>query len=121
MLGIAPVCAFICYKILKKHLYSVMIKPYVHFIIAIISLLLAALSVYALMCLGTGNVIDFILLLIVCIDAIFFPWAFCYHIYLHLNGKRSFLDKFPFHSGYVLFFFISPYFAFLYIDKCVKR
>lgn len=96
-------------------------KPRIYFILAIISLVLTALSVYALMCLGVGNVLDFILLLIVCIDAICFPWAFCYHIVLHVRGERSFLDKFPFHSGYVLFFFISPYFVFLYIKMCIKK
>ena len=96
-------------------------ESHTNFILAIISILVTALSVYALICLGIENILDFILLLIVCIDAVFFPWAFCYHIDLHVRGERSFLDKFPFHSGYVLFFFLSPYFAFLYFKSWLKK
>lgn len=94
-------------------------NPRVHVLLAILSLALAALSVYALMCLGVGNIPNFILLLIVSIDAICFPWAFCYHIDLHTRGEVSFLDRFPFPSGHVLFFFISPYFAYLYLKQCL--
>lgn len=96
-------------------------KPNKVVCLSLISIALAALSVYAMVCLGKENILNLILLSIVGIDAVFFPWAFCYHIELHARGEKSFLDRFPCHSGNVLFFFLSPYFAIQYVRMSNKK
>lgn len=67
---------------------------------------------------GTENIALFIALLVLAVDACCFPCAYMQQVDCRLKGKFNMFDGIPAHAGLMIIFFMSPYFAVLYIlDK----
>lgn len=86
-----------------------------NFWLAIIISALAIGSSVALAVVGIKDVPLFIVLLVLLIDVCCFPCAYMHQVDSRLQGKFNLLEGIPAHAGLLILFFVSPYYAVLYI------
>lgn len=83
--------------------------------LAIITSALAIVSGAVLAVVGVENLPLFIVLLVLLVDVCCFPCAYMHQVDSRLQGKFNLFEGIPAHAGLLILFFMSPYFAILYI------
>lgn len=83
--------------------------------LAIITSVLVIGSSVVLAVVGVENLPLFIVLLVLLADVCCFPCAYMHQVDSRMQGKFNLFEGIPAHAGLLILFFMSPYFAILYI------